>query len=200
MKQLQKKNEAGFSFIELMIVSVILIIVIGLIGTMMTNLQGAYTQQKPRTDSINDATAALDMMTRLIKMAGNNPNGTTGIQGINPGTTTGGTYQTIRIQSDWHGTTLSSLPDGNIDDSYENVRFSVQSNSLMKEEPTDIAPVSIMDNVTYLQFIYYNKSNVMITDPVTNNSSIARVDITLIAQPPGTTAMTFTSSAYLRGK
>lgn len=194
-----KSNQSGFSLIELLIVSVILVFTIGIVVGVVTNVQRSYSQQRSRTESLNDATAALDMMTRMIRTAGNNPNGISGLQPIDPGTADGGgIYRTIRIRSDWRGSTMSSQPDGDITDSFEDVIFSVSNNKLMKKEPSDSSPVEFLDNVSSLQFIYYDTNNAMITNPVTNQSQITRIDITVIVSPTGTTPMTFTSSAFLR--
>ena len=93
---------------------------------------------------------------------------------------------------------MSSMPDGDIGDPFEDVRFLVDTNRLMKQEPADASPVEFLDNVLDIQFLYFDTNNVMIVDPVANNGSIARIDVTIIMQPPLSTPQTFTSSAYLR--
>lgn len=192
------KNESGFSLIELLIVTVILVFIIGMMGGIVTNVQLNYSRQRARTESLNDVTAALDMMTRLIRTAGNNPGGISGLQPIDPGTTTGGLYQTIRIRSDWRGSTMSSFPDGDITDPFEDIKFSVQTNKLMKQEAADASAVVFLDNVLSLQFLYYDTNNVLIVNPVANHTTISRIDITVITQSPNSPPMTFISSAYMR--
>ena len=193
-----KSKESGFSLIELVIVSVILVFTIGIIGGIVIGVQRSYTQQRPRIEALNDATAALDMMTRLIRTAGNNPSGISGLQPIDPGTPVSGIYNTIRIRSDWRGTTLSSLPDGDITDPFEDIIFSVSNNKLMKKEPSDTSAVEFLNNVSYMQFLYYDTNNMIIVDPTTNDTQICRIDITIIISPSGTSPMAFTSSAFLR--
>ncbi len=193
-----KSKESGFSLIELLMVSVILVFTIGIIGGIVTGVQRSYTQQRPRTEALNDATAALDMMTRLIQTAGNNPGGISGLQPIDPGTAVGGTYSTIRIRSDWRGTTLSSLPDSDIGDPFEDVIFFVSNNKLMKQEPGDTSAVEFLDNVSTLQFLYYDTNNTLIVNPTTNHTQICRIDMTIIISPSGIAPMTFRSSAFLR--
>jgi len=92
------------------------------------------------------------------------------------------------------------MPDGDIGDPFEDIRFLVSNNKLMKQEPTDASPVEFLDNVLDIQFVYYDTDNVMIVNPNANISSIARINITLILQPPRSTPQTFNSSAYLRLK
>ena len=117
---------------------------------------------------------------------------------IDPGTTTGGVYQTIRIRSDWRGSTMDSLPDGDTNDSFENIYFFVLNDKLMKQEATETAAVEFLENVKGLQFLYYDTNNTLITNPDVNHTSISRVDITILMQSSGSSLMTFKSSVYLR--
>ncbi len=193
-----RTNESGYSLIELLIVSVILVFTLGIIAGVLTGVQRSYSQMRPRTEALNDATASLEFLTRLIRTAGNNPNGISGLKPIDPGNATGGLYTTIRIRSDWRGSTMSSLPDGDLDDPFEDVIFFANNNRLMKTESTDAGAVEFLDNVSNIFFIYYDTNNQLIVDPKTNHTQITRIDITIIVSPPGTLPMTFRSSAFLR--
>ena len=93
---------------------------------------------------------------------------------------------------------MSSLPDGDINDPLENVVFFTANNKLMKQESSDASAVEFLDNVSSLQFLYYDTNNTLITDPVANHIQISRIDVTIIMSPAGTTPMTFKSSAFLR--
>jgi type II secretory pathway pseudopilin PulG len=199
MKACKNNHQAGFSLIELLFVSVILVFIIGVIGGIVTGVQRAFSQQRPRTEALNDATAALDMLSRLIRQAGNNPNNVTGVVPINPGTAdANGVYRTIRIRADWRGATMNSLPDGDLTDPFEDVTFSVANNNLMKQEPGDAQPVVFLENVGGLTFNYFDTNNATITDPAANSTLISRVDIGITIQPPGTTPIVFTTSAFMR--
>src|SRR5688572_26649707 len=126
MKNLKEKNEAGFSLVEVSIVAVVLVAVIGIVASLVSSVKTSYAEMQPRTEALNDANAALDMLTRLIRMAGNNPNNITNLQGINPGTAdAGGVYRTITLRSDWRGANPSDPPDNDTNDPWENVVFSV---------------------------------------------------------------------------
>src|SRR5688572_29186965 len=104
MQNSKEKNQAGFSLIEVSIVAVVLVAVIGIVATLVSSVKTTYTEMQPRTEALNDANSALDMMTRLIRMAGNNPNNITGLQAVNPGTADlGGVYRTITLRGDWRG-------------------------------------------------------------------------------------------------
>jgi prepilin-type N-terminal cleavage/methylation domain-containing protein len=203
MKTKLTKNisQNGFSLIELLISMVIVSIILGILSSIIWGVNKSYAVHRPRMESVSDANAALDIMARLIRMAGNNPNAIAGLQGIDPGTAVSGQYNTIRIRSDWHGNTTSGPPDGDTNDSFEDITFTVVSGQLLKQEnPADTAPVEFLDNVDSIRFTYFDTNNTPITDPVANNSAIARVNIEIDTQTPDSTAVTFKTSVYLRGK
>jgi len=196
----QNRKQNGFSLVELMIASVIVLMILGILSTLILGINRTYSQQRPRIEAVNDATAALDMIGRLVRMAGNNPNGIAGLQGIDPGMPVSGQYNTIRIRSDWHGATSDSAPDGDTDDVFEDTTFSVSAGKLRKQElPGDLLPVEFLENVNSLRFTYYDTNNLLIADPVTNQSAIARVDIEIDTQLPDSPVMTFGTSIHLRG-
>ena len=192
-------DQKGFSILELIIVALIMTAVVGVLAGIVSAVQQTYSSQQPRTETVNDATAALDMMSRLIRMAGNNPGGIAGLQGIDPGTAVGGQYKTIRIRSDWHGASMNSIPDGDTLDSFENVTFSVSNNTLLKQEsPAELLPVVFLDNVEDMQFTYYDSNNVLLTNPAASLALISRVDVTLWVRSGSQPAMAFSTSTYLR--
>src|SRR5688500_5255442 len=67
-----RSGEAGFSLIELMVVCVVLVIILGVIVSIITNTQSSYAASQQRTEAINDASAAMDTLSRLLRNAGNN--------------------------------------------------------------------------------------------------------------------------------
>jgi len=202
MKTKTNKSEIqGFSLIELLIVVVIMVIILGILSSIILGINRSYIRERPRIEALNDANAALDMMARLIRMAGNNPQSIAGLQAINPGTAVSGQYNTIRIRSDWRGTTGSGNPDGDTNDPFEDITFSVSSGRLMKrEQPADSTPVVFLNHVNSLRFTYFDTNNTAITNPVANQAQIARVDIQLDTQTPDTPVMTFRTSVFVRGR
>ena len=200
MKNLKEKNQAGFSMVEVTIVAVVLVAVIGIVASLVSSVKTSYAEMQPRTEALNDANAALDMLTRLIRMAGNNPTNITNLQGINPGTAdAGGVYRTITLRGDWRGANTSDPPDNDTNDPWENVVFSVVNGQLTKRDALDVSgAVVFLDNVQSMSFTYFDTSDAPITNPVLNHLNISRINITLVMQAPDTEPMTFTSSAYVR--
>lgn len=201
MKTTRRKSEAGFSLVELIIVSAVLVFIIGILTAIISNVRASYARERPRIEALDDATAALDMMTRLIRMAGNNPSNIT-MQAIDAGSPdAAGVYHTIRIRGNWRGNTAGSPPDNDITDPFEDVLFSVQNNTLMKREfPADTASVEFLDNVSDLRFTYYDTNNILIPNPVTSAGLISRIDMEVVTQASGTPPITFNSSAFTRQK
>ena len=182
---MRRRGQAGFSLIELLIVMSIMVIFLGILGSVVQGVETIYTKQRPRTESINNANAALDMMMRLIRLAGNNQNGT----GINPGSAgADGFYHTIRIQTDWN----SAVGLGGI---YEDTTFSVSNNVLQIQDGTS-PQESFLEGISSVTFTYYDNTNTLIADPVGNNDKISLIKIDLTTA--GTSPMTFTSMAHVR--
>jgi Tfp pilus assembly protein PilW len=188
------KNIKGFSLLELMIVMTILIVILSLLSAIVGSIQSSYAQQRPRTEAINNATAAMDTLVRLIRGSGNQLSTT----GINPDPDGNGLYDSINIQSDWNPV------NGAATDAFENITFTIRNGTtctqcvLNKQEASDILPVPFLEDIGAITFTYYTSSNTLISNPVTNNSQIALVKITLTTKTPGLTPMTFTSTAHIR--
>lgn len=53
-------NMKGFSLVELLIVTVILVITLGIISGIISRVQKSYNEQRPRIEAVSDANAALD--------------------------------------------------------------------------------------------------------------------------------------------
>jgi type IV pilus assembly protein PilW len=204
MIKTRKKNESGMTVVELIVGSVIMIIVLTMVMNIVSRVQLNYSNQRPRTEAVNDATAALDLITRLIRMAGNNPgnpNPIPNFQAIDPGTASvDGSYRTIRIRSDWHDGTMDGNPDGDTNDALENVLLTVSNNRLMKQEEGEGSASVLLDNVNDMTFTYYTSENVPIANPPASLALIARIDINLVMQARDGVPMTFTTSAHVRNR
>lgn len=153
-------SQSGFSLIELMIVCVILVIILGMIMTVITGLQSSYQQRRVRTEQLNDGAAALDLITRIARVAGAN----TALQALTP---TGSNQ--LRIRADWNPI------DGSLGGQYEDITFLHSGNSLfMRNEQTNQL-TEITPNVSDLNFRYFDASGAV----TATASQIAKVQITL---------------------
>lgn len=186
------KDERGFSLVELLIVSTVMLIVLGMISGIAHSVQRSYSQQRPRMEAVNNATAGLDTIIRIARMAGANPRDianfpSTALPAIVP------QANGIRIRADWNPA------DGDLNDPYEDVEFTASNGTLLKKEATlspspDTEPVAFLENIESLNFTYLDVDN-----NVTNTgNAVAIVKVVMTTRTPDGIPMSFSSSASVR--
>ena len=191
-------DNRGFSLVELLVSMAILVLILGVVSWIARGVQQSYALHRPRMEAVNDASAAMDTIVRLLRMAGNNPGlppvipPVVGLDPIHPDPDGDGVYNSIRIQADWNPV------NGTLTNTFEDVRFSVSNGTLFKQEPGDTGPVPFLEQVGSLTFTYFDKNNNPIANAVVNRGQIARADIVLVTRTPNTTPMTINSSVHLR--
>lgn len=186
----------GFSLVELLIVTVVMIVVSGLIGSLMITTQRQYMSQQALIDASNNARVGLDLMLRLARVAGNNPNPEDfSFEPIHPDPDGNSQMDSIRLLADWNP------GDGDTDDAYEDMIFSTSNGVLWIQRPSDDEPVEFVDRVESLTFSYKdsNGADISSSDAVANRDSIAYVDIELRTSVPDV-PMLFKSSAVIRSR
>jgi len=172
-----RQAESGFSIVELLVVCVILVVILGMIGLVVKGLQSSYGERRARAEQLNDGTAAIDLLTRVVRVAGAN----TTSQALTPT----GTAQ-LRIRSDWNPV------DGAFSGQYEDTSFYVSNNSLFMKNETTNQLTEVIANVKSLTFQYYTSAGAATTTP----SQIARVKVSLEVGKIYT--RTFTSDILVR--
>ncbi|TDI17357.1 MAG: hypothetical protein E2P05_02415 [Acidobacteria bacterium] len=187
----------GFSLVELLIVTAVMIVVLGLIGSLMITTQRQYMSQQALIDASNNARVGLDLMLRLARVAGNNPNPEDfSFEPIHPDPDGNSQMDSIRLLADWNP------GDGDTDDAYEDMIFSTSNGVLWIQRPSDDEPVEFVDRVESLTFSYKDSdgADISSSDAVANRDSIAYVDIELRTSVPDVPAMLFKSSAVIRSR
>jgi Tfp pilus assembly protein PilW len=165
-------------------------VVLGLVGQIFADSDRVYRTQRQHVETRGSAAAALDMMVRLIRQAGD----ATATTGIFPDPDANGALDSVRVVTDWNPR------NGVVTDPYEDVTFTVAGGTLFKQEPTDAAPVAFADQVQSIAFAYQTPGGVAIVNPMTvPKAHLGFVRVTLQATPianvPG---RVFTSSASIR--
>lgn len=185
----------GFSLVELLIVTAVMIVVLGMIGSLMITTQRQYMSQQALIDASNNARVVLDLMLRLARVAGNNPEEIS-FEPIHPDPDGNSQMDSIRLRADWNPI------DGDTDDAYEDMIFSTSNGVLWIQRPSDDEPVEFVDRVESLTFSYKdsNGADIISSDAVANRDSIAYVDIELRTSVPDVPAMLFKSSAVIRSR
>jgi len=181
----------GFSLTELLITTAVLTIVMGIVIQMIVSVQNNYMTQQGLIEAQNNARAALDIMVRLTRMAGNDPD-RINFQAIDPDPDNNGQLDSIHLRGDWNPA------DGALDDTYEDIIFSVNNGTMFKQEPGDPGPVEFLDSIGSLTFAYLDRNNAPIPNPIGTPGAIESVDIILQTNVPDSPPMEFRSSATRR--
>ena len=112
-----KHQEYGFTLIELLIAMAISSIVLSAVISTFVVQRKTYAVQEQITEMVQTARAAVDMIGLEIRMAGYDPTGAC-FDGI--------PYNALQLQigADLRGTKPNDPPDGDTDDSNENIIYS----------------------------------------------------------------------------
>jgi type II secretory pathway pseudopilin PulG len=149
-------GRSGFALLEFMISSMMLLIVSAAVFGLLSDIQRTASYQAETQTIVNNAQAALQTIEKYIRQAGNNPLGA-GMAGINivgP--------SEMRIQSDITGSLGPGNPDkgdpdGDIDDSGENVAIRHnQAAKTIEIVPDGGSAQIIAGNISSLTFMYFD--------------------------------------------
>ncbi|MBU4463389.1 MAG: prepilin-type N-terminal cleavage/methylation domain-containing protein [Proteobacteria bacterium] len=115
-----KNRESGFTLVELLIAMTIGLIILAALSSTFLIQRKTYDIQEQIVEMVQTARAAMDMMTREIRMAGYDPTGA-GFDGI--------TYDAdqLEIKADMYQTNNTGNPDGDTDDSNEHIKYTMDS-------------------------------------------------------------------------
>jgi Tfp pilus assembly protein PilW len=176
-------NEKGFSLVEMLVATLVLIIAMGVAVQIFVQGNAAYVTQRDFDDARSNASAALDMTVRLLRSA------TT----IAPDPDGNLAADSVRVIADWNP------KDGDTNDAYENVLFTTAGGTLFKQEPTDGAPVAFADRVASITFTYFNSAAVAIAAPwAVNPNQLALVGVRVQTTPVNGIPVVMTSTASVR--
>jgi prepilin-type N-terminal cleavage/methylation domain-containing protein len=160
-------RESGFSLIELLIVSVILLMILGIMAGIVSGVQSSYRTYRQRSAKHNDALAALNIITRTIRNAGNN-------------TASGALIPTgsnrLQVRSDW------TEADGALDDPFENVEFYVQDDILFIADKGPAPNVSELSaEIQSVAFEYFDSGGSIASVPA--DAAMVKVTVNIVDEP-----------------
>ena len=190
-------NENGFTLIEMIISMAIgMIIIIALSSTFLLQ-RDAYDDQEQIAEMVQTARAAMDMMTREIRMAGYDPAGT--MQRSDP---TGAKFvgipydaNKLQIYADLNG-------DEDTDDSHEYIKYTMDSDYPFEiRRDTGGGRQEFALNIQTFTFSYLDSSG----NATTTTSDIRQIEITITArtaEPDGNYTLnsgyrTYTLTSYI---
>ncbi len=171
-----KNKESGFTLIELLIAMTIGLIILTALSSTFLMQRKIYDVQEQVAEMVQNARAAMDMMSREIRMGGYDPTDA-GFDGI--------TYDAdqLEIKADMYQTTNTGNPDGDTDDSNENIIYTYyDENSAypyqIKRKTGGGNFLSFAENIEAFTFDYLDSNG----NPTTTTADIRQIKITITAR------------------
>jgi hypothetical protein len=168
-------SDSGFTVTEFLISALLLLLVSAPIFDMLVEIQRAASYQTEVHAVLNNSRIAMQTLERHIRQAGNDPFGCglTGIEAVSP--------TEVRIQCDLTGSAGPGSPDkgdpdGDVDDSGENItiRFNRAARTL-EVVPAGGSAQIVASYVSSLSMQYYGADG----DPVMAGSGVRRISVTI---------------------
>ncbi len=219
MKQLssKKSGQAGFSLMELLVAMTIMMVLLGIVGTLMSRSMSIRNRESRRTDALTSAQAALNVMSREISNAG------FGIYKDDPRIANNGLipadsnenrihFRTNIVNqgfiSDPAGTTVLTTDDPGEDVTYF---FDAATDSIVRYDPNATPTTSVVVNrISNVRFRYFNyvgdSSTPTISTTPTADTGRVQINVTVqmdpvVGQPDDqvsfTSEVTLRNSAYM---
>jgi hypothetical protein len=182
--KLRLRSERGAGLVEILVMSAVMLIVLGIVTQVVIQSNKAYSTQRQLGEARENVSATLDMVVRLVRLA----------QVVNPDPDGDGALNSIYLEADWNPA------NGALTDPYERIRFWSDGTRLMKREPTDGAAVPFAERVQAVTFAYFDTNNAALANPVAGANRIAYVTMTVRTSnnTDGTPGVTLQSAAAVR--
>ena len=198
-KTQERKSEAGFTILELIVAMVLLSAILAALFGTITRTQQRYVEHKVNTRSHETLGMAEATMIRVFRSARADPTkvtsfgiGTTFKPGITPNPLNHATWDNVAVRSDFNPA------DGDFNDLLEDVQFSTASDTLYVRWQNGGATTPMAYPVRSLLFEYYSSGGVQITNPA-DVVGAARVKFTItVPGKPGAPLVKRTTWATVR--
>ncbi len=164
MSHPRRLSQDGFSLIELMVSIAISVIALAAITTTFVSQSQSYDIQEQLVEMQQNARAAMDIMTREIRMAGFSPTGTS-FDGVHHHS------DKIHIRADLNG-------NGTYNDENEDIKYSYDSVNYLIERDAKLGKQTFAENIQDFTMAYFNNNG----NATTNSSDIRQIQITIIAR------------------
>jgi type IV pilus assembly protein PilW len=175
MNYLSKNKESGFTLVELLIAMTIGLIILAALSSTFLMQRKIYDVQEQIVEMVQTARAAMDMMSREIRMAGYNPAGAT-FDGIPYNADS----STIDVYADLTGNGSIDNPTG----SYEHITYLYDSaNKLIRRNTnTGGGNQPFAENIELSTFVYLKADGVTEVTTSAENDNIRQIRITITAR------------------
>ena len=214
MKKSTINNSAGFSLIELLVSMVIMLILLGVVGTLLSRSLSVRARESQRTDALASAQAALNVISREIANAGFGISSATSSRIASNGIIAADSNRTrLHVRSNIENVGPRTAPAGSTvlstNEPGEDITYYLDTatSSIVRYNPNGTPQTSVVVNrisdVTFQYFDYSgtNSTGVEVTVP-TNSTGRVRITVTVRLDPvsgqPNPLSVTFTSDVTLR--
>ncbi len=173
----------GFTLVELLIAMVVAFLALEAIYSTFQTQHRSYRIQEETAEMQQNLRAAMLYMKREIRMAGCDPIGTANAGLIRADRTL------IRFTEDVRGNSSGSDPDGDADDSNEDIAYSLKGKNLVKN--TGGGNHVVAENIDAIDFLYLDGSSPphVLNDPIISGNvpatkihQIRSVEVTIVAR------------------
>ena len=169
-------KERGFTLVELLIGMAVGLIVLGAIASTFIIQSRSLDVQEQVAEMVQTARAAMDMMSREIRMAGYNPTGAT-FDGI--------TYHATQLQilADFRGNNDGDPPDGLPNDPNEDITYTYDNPNDRIDRKTGAGqPQPFAENIQAFNFVYLKADGVTEVSSSADNDEIRQIRLTITAR------------------
>ncbi len=165
------KNSCGFTLVELMLTMAVSGIIVAAIYSAYMSQQRTYLAQEQVAEMQQNIRAAIDMMTREIRMAGYDPNATADAKIIEA------LPDRLSFTMDFNGN--GTLMDGSSFEANEKVAYRLNANNTLgRTTGNGVIAQPVAENISQLEFHYLDAANVATTTP----ANVRSVQISILAR------------------
>lgn len=188
MKMIRKKQEQGFTLLELLIAMTVTIVLMSVVALLMGRVFGVRSRESSRTDALTSAQAALNVMSREIANAGfglsSDEFDTVHFNGI---ILADSSSTKLRVRSNYINTSENGGHATTTEDVGEDITYYFDSTaqSIVRHDPAQNPSTTYLVNrISSVTFSYYNYSGSSSTPTVTDypTAETSRVKITVTVQ------------------
>ncbi len=179
MYYLPKNKELGFTLVELLIAMTIGLVILAALSSTFLMQRKIYDVQEQIAEMVQTARAAMDMMTREIRMAGYDP------AGVNSDMDTSNDFNGIPYNADTSTidvyTDLNNIPGiDNPSGSYEHITYLYDSanNQIDRNTNTGSGNQPFAENIDEFSVLYQNSDG----NATTTTANIRQIKITITAR------------------
>ncbi len=160
----RRRREGGYTFINLLVSMGISGIILSTVTTTFVSQSQSYDAQEQIVEMQQNARAAMDIMTREIRMAGYSPTGAS-IVGVHHHS------DKIHIRADITG-------DGDNNDPNEDIKYSYDSANLRIQRDAKAGIQPFADNIQAFTMAYFDNNG----NATTNSAAIRQIQIVITAR------------------